>query len=58
MSESIKKSLSHLPERTFESLLRILDVAEKLGKNTRENVDLLLGETIDELLIGRKTFGR
>ena len=58
ISESIKKSLGHLPERTSESLLRILDVAEKLGKNTHENVDLLLRAVINELLIGREVFGR
>jgi len=54
ISESIKKSLSYLPEGTSESLLGILDVATKFGRNTHENVDLLLGKTIDELVTGEK----
>jgi len=54
ISKSIKKSLSHLPEETSESLLRILDAATKFGKNTHENVDLLLGKIVDELVVGKK----
>lgn len=54
ISESIKKSLSFLPEGASESLLRILDAATKFGRNTHENVVLLLGKTIDELVTGQK----
>lgn len=54
MSESIKKSLSHLPKETSESLLRILDLATKFGKNTHENADLLLKKTLNGLTVGEK----
>ena len=57
ISESIKKSLGYLPEETSERLLRILEVATKFGRNTHENVDLLLAKTVHELVVGRRTFG-
>lgn len=57
ISESIKKSLGYLPEETSECLLRILEVATKFGRNTHENVDLLLAKTVDELVVGRRTLG-
>lgn len=57
ISESIKKSLGYLPEETSERLLRIFDVATKFGRNTHENVHLLLDKTVDELVVGRRTLG-
>jgi len=56
-SESIKNSLAHLPEEASERLLGILEVAKKFGRNTHENVGLLLAKTVDELVVGRRTLG-
>lgn len=58
ISESIRKSLGYLPEETSERLLRMLDVPTKFGRNTHENVHLLLDKAVDELVVGEEHSAR
>jgi len=51
IAESISKSMIFLPVDLSTSLSRILEVSSKFGKNTQENVDLLVKRIVDEFVI-------
>ena len=50
ISQCIAMSLSHLPADMSTRLRRILEVSSKFGKNTHENVDLLMRELFNEFI--------
>ncbi len=51
MREAITRSMNYLPRQTSEHILRILDAASTLGRNTHENVESLLKKVTDELVV-------
>jgi hypothetical protein len=48
--KTITRSVDFLPIEVSAQLLKMLNAASKFGRNTHENVDLLMKEIIDELV--------
>jgi hypothetical protein len=48
--KTITRSINFLPTELSAQLLKMLNAASKFGRNTHENVDLLMKEIVDELV--------
>jgi hypothetical protein len=49
MEKLLTHSMNHLPVELVASILRLLKATDRFGKNTHENVDLLMKAIIDEI---------